>query len=354
MPRPVLLTAVAALAPAALLLSLDLASLLNIGILSDTFGLIPLLRLSNLVDGGVDTVEVLMWVGGFAAGLSFALLPRRLASVLLPAGVALFLVLSSYSVYGSIRDHSRATLALVGSPPSWIDERIGTGSEAAFLYGGTADLVGEAQVMWQTEFWNRSVETVYRLGPPEPAPLPESAATFDAVTGRIVPEPGKGSSTIRYVVAPSSVQLVGTRLAQQGRLALYRVQTPMRLATLLGGVYADGWIGADAAFTHYSTPSRSGRLRVRVSRLGWGGPSPPGDVTIRVGPLAAIGGQPAIARVTDSTTFTIRSRRGRSFTLSTPRSPYRLEIHVGSTFSPSDYGQGDTRQLGAQVELQAD
>ena len=52
LPRPIALTAVAALAPAALVLTLDLKSLLNIGILSDTFGLIPLMRLSNAVDGG--------------------------------------------------------------------------------------------------------------------------------------------------------------------------------------------------------------------------------------------------------------------------------------------------------------
>ena len=48
----------------ALLLTLDLKSLLQIGILSDTFGLIPLLRLSGRVDGGVDTVELLMLGGG--------------------------------------------------------------------------------------------------------------------------------------------------------------------------------------------------------------------------------------------------------------------------------------------------
>jgi hypothetical protein len=156
---------------------------------------------------------------------------------------------------------------------------------------------------------------------------------------------------IRYVVAPSSVRLAGTRLAQAGRLSLYRIQPPLRLATLLGGVYADGWMGADAALTQYATPSRSGRLRVRVSRRGWGGPSPSGQVTIRVGPLTAKAGQPAIGAVTASRTFTVRSGGGRIFTLTTPRVPYRLEIHVGSTFSPTQFGQTDTRQLGAQVQV---
>jgi hypothetical protein len=354
LPRPPLLTAVAALAPAVLLLSLDLRSLLNIGILSDTFGLIPLLRLSNLVDGGVETVEALMWMGGFAAALAFALLPRRVASTALPAGVALFLVLSSYSVFGSIRDHARATLALTStSTPSWIDERIGPRSNAVFLFGATPDPFGEAQVMWQTEFWNRSVGTVCTFGPADPGLT--ASATLDAVSGRIAPQAGVGRSatTFRYAVAPTTVKLAGRMLAQQGRLALYRIDPPLQVTTHLGGVYADSWMGADAALTYYATPSRPGRIRVRVSREGWGGPSPPGKVTIHVGLLGNLNGYPWISVLTASKTWTVRSGAARSFTLPTPGSPYRLQIHVEPTFSPVDYGGGDTRQLGAQVLLDA-
>ena len=93
LPRPPLLTAVAALAPAALLFSLDLRSLLNIGILSDTFGLIPLLRLSSRLVGGAESAAALMLIGGFVGALAFAVLPRRVARVALPAGVALFLLI---------------------------------------------------------------------------------------------------------------------------------------------------------------------------------------------------------------------------------------------------------------------
>jgi hypothetical protein len=352
LPRPVVWTAVAALVPALLLLSLDLASLLNIGILSDTFGLIPLLRLSGQMGGGVDTVEVLMWTGGFAAGLAFAALPRRIAKVGLPLGVATLLFMSSYSVFGAIRDHARATRAFTGaSDPSWIDERVGADADAAFLYGGTADLFGEAQIMWQTEFWNRSVGTVYALGPPEPATLSESKATFDAATGRIVSGPGGQGPPHGYVVAPTSVRLDGRMLEQQGRLALYRIDPPLRLSSLLGGVHADSWIGSDAALTHYAMPSRAGRVQVRISREGWTGPSPPGHVMVRIGPLVAQNGAPTIGKVTSSRTFTIRNGAARSFALPTPESPYRLEIHVEPTFSPADYGYGDTRQLGAQLLL---
>lgn len=47
-------TLVAAAVPAALLLALPLTRLLNVSITSDTFGLIPLYRLSNVFSGGGD------------------------------------------------------------------------------------------------------------------------------------------------------------------------------------------------------------------------------------------------------------------------------------------------------------
>jgi hypothetical protein len=353
LPRPLVLTAAAALAPAALLLTLPLGRLLNIGVLSDTFGLVPLYRLVLRPDVGVDTVRLLMLGGGLAAALAFALLPRRLARVALPSAVALVLALASLAVFDTIRDHSRATLAITGAnDPSWIDEEIGSESEAAFLYTANVDPLGEAQILWQTEFWNRSVEPVYRLGPPEPAPLSSGVAGLDRLTGRVTLEPAPSSGST-YVVVPSSLQLSGALLAQTPRLALYRAEQPMRFRTMLEGVYADGWMINDATFTQYVTPSgRPGRLRVRVSRESWRGPSVPGRVTLRVGSVVARDGQPAIGRVTSSRTWTVRSRVGRTFLLETPRPPFRLEIHTGSTFSPGDTGSPDTRRLGAQIELE--
>ena len=353
LPRPVFLTALAAAVPAALLLTLPLRSLLNIGILSDTFALIPLYRMVSRGDIGVGAVEALMWGGGAAAALAFALLPRKLARFVLPSGVALFLVLTSFAVFDSIRDHSLATKAqTAATDPSWIDDEIGSGTQAGFLYGVTADLIVEAQILWQTEFWNRSVGTVYRLGAPEPAPVPEAVAAHDRQTGRITLEPAP-SRPLDFVVTPTSAQLAGTLLAQTPRLALYRVDQPLRFETALEGVYADGWMVNDASFTQYASPTgRPGRLRVRVSRQTWNGPSVPGRVTLQVGPLVSREGQPDIGTVTSSRTWTVRSGAAKTFVLPTPRPPFRLELHTGSTFSPSDTGGLDTRHLGAEVDIQ--
>jgi hypothetical protein len=354
LPRPLLLTAVAAAGPAALLLALDLKSLLQIGVLSDTFALVPLLRAQNALDGGVETVRALVLLGGVAAAVALALLPRRIAATVLPAGVALFLAVWSYSVFTTIRDHSRATLALTEpSEPSWIDRRIGPDGDAAFLYGTSADPYGEAQIMWQTEFWNRSLEAIYAIGFPDPASLAgTTAATFDALTGRIAPARADAVPA-RYAVAPPTAQPAGSLVAQEGRLALYRIETPLRFASHLGGVYADSWMGAFAAQTQYASPSRRGRIHVRVSREGWGRASPPGKVSIKVGPLVAAGGQPAVGEPSASRTWTVRSGKAKSFTLPTPKSPFRLEVRITPTFSPADYGEADARQLGAQLQISA-
>jgi hypothetical protein len=354
LPRPWVFAPVAGLVPAALLFSLDLNTLLNIGILSDTFALIPLLRLSNVVEGGVETVESVMRIGGLVVAVLFALLPRRAAVVVFPALVAVVLAGSSYSVFGSIRDHSQRTLALTSTTnPSWVDERI-SGSKAVYLFGATPDYFGEAQILWQTEFWNRSIGTVYTLGQSDPG-LTASPARFDTLSGRIVPQSDseRSAAASRYVVAPTTVRFVGRQIARQGGLVLHRINPPMRLATHLGGVFPDSWMADFAALTHYSTPIREGRLGVRISRLGWGGPSPPGKVTINIGLLGNLNGTPAISRLTASRSWTVRSGKEQSFTLPTPKAPYRLEIRVSPTFSPADYGKPDVRQLGAQIQIGA-
>src|SRR5207244_4454198 len=123
LPRPLVLTLVTAAVPAALLFALPLGSLLNISIFSDTFGLIPFLRLSQrFVPGGIPEARHVLLAGGIAAALVFVLWPRnRLPELIFPAAVAAFLVLSSYSVSGTLRDYSRALKDSAGAlgSPSW-------------------------------------------------------------------------------------------------------------------------------------------------------------------------------------------------------------------------------------------
>ena len=111
--------------PVALLPAIPLERVFNVSLLSDTFGLIPLMRVSTLVDGGVDAVRALIAVGAVAAALLFVLVPRRFAALTIVA-VAAFLSMSPWSVAGTLRDQANATRAETHTGnPDWIDERVG-------------------------------------------------------------------------------------------------------------------------------------------------------------------------------------------------------------------------------------
>jgi hypothetical protein len=64
-------------------------------------------------------------------------------------------------------------------------------------------------------------------------------------------------------------------------------------------------------------------------------------VTIK---LTAIAGKSLAIRK-----WVIHTGGARTFTLRTPPRRFRVTVHIAPTFSPSQFGQSDTRQLGAQV-----
>jgi hypothetical protein len=340
------LVVVAAVVPAVLLIALPLASLLNLSIYSDTFGLIPVLRLSTLVSS-VSEAKRLLVVGGIVAAAVFVLWPRKAwPQFVFPVAVGAFLVLSSYPTVGTLRDYSRnlKTAAGLQQQASWLDTRLGRGGQASFLLGTTSDTFTEATELWEQEFWNRSLGPVYNLSTPEPAGGPETAVKVKPQTGLIVAAATGRPLRLPFVVTGSSYAIAGHLVAAQAPFALYRTRGPLRVAQTVSGVYGDGWMGSDAAFTRYVTKGR-GQLSVFLTRAAWGGPDVPGHARIQVIPLRA----PNAGRATATQNWTLHSRRGHRFTLPTPNGPYTVTVHIDPTFSPSQFGQPDTRQLGAQV-----
>ena len=345
LPRPGLLTAIAALVPALLFLALPLGRLLNITILSDTFGLIPFLRLSEKLHG-VSHARTFLLLGGAAAALAFAFVPRRFAAVL-PVAMGVFLVLSSYSVHGAIRDYARGLRdsSGLGTDPSWIDAAVGD-QRVAFLFRGSGETGPESSFLWQAEFWNRSIKDFYDLDGAEPVPLGGTTllATQPA-TGRLVQTSAAPFSSDRYVVTPSDTQLSGRRIATRGPLTLYRIKAPLGVSSLVEGVYGDGWTGPDASFTRFVPSPRGSKLLVTVSRTDWGGPDVPGHVRVEVRPVGAAAGAATVR------TWVAHSRAGRTLRLPAPTRPFRVTIHVDPTFSPSKYGLPDSRQLGVEARF---
>jgi Dolichyl-phosphate-mannose-protein mannosyltransferase len=345
LPRPGLLTAIAALVPALLFLTLPLGRLLNISILSDTFGLIPFLRLSEKLHG-VSHARTFLILGGAAAALAFAFVPRRFAAVL-PVAMGVFLVLSSYSVHGAIRDYARGLRRSsgLGTDPSWIDAAVGD-HRAAFLFRGDAETGPESSFLWQVEFWNRSIKDFYDLDGAEPVPLGGTTllATQPA-TGRLVETSAAPFSSDRYVVTESDLQLDGRKIATHGPLTLYRTKPPLGVSSVVQGVYGDGWTGPDASFTRFVPSPRGSKLVVTLSRADWGGPDVPGHVRVEVHPVGTA------APAATVRTWVAHSRTAQTFRLPAPTGPFRVTIHVDPTFSPSNYGLPDSRQLGVEARF---
>jgi len=343
LPRPLVPAVVAAAIPAALLATLPLGSLLNVSIFSDTFGLIPFLRQSEL--HGLGYARDLLLGGAVAAGLLFLLVPRRVAPVVVPLAIAVFLSLTTHSVDGAIRGYAGGLSAISGESGdhSWIDDAVGRDANVGYLYGTSTDLFAEASLLWQTEFWNRSVRRVYNLGSPEPTGFLETTLNANPTTGRLAGASGAAAPT--YMAVANGFVLAGTVVARHPPFVLYRVAPPLRLGSSIQGVYGDTWMGADAAYLRYTTPgNRRSTVRLTLSRTAWGGPDVPGHVLIKV--LALRGSTAPVFKVRR---WVIHSRRERSFTLPTPRPPFEVTVHVQPTFSPSKFGLPDTRQLGAQV-----
>jgi hypothetical protein len=343
-PRPAGATAVAVILPAALLLTIPLESLL--GVSYDAFGLLPLLRLSERLNGGATEVRTLLGLGALAAGLLFALVPRRAANIVLPLAVGLFLALSSNTVIGKTNGQA---LAARNDPyvhdPSWVDDTVGRSARVGFLVSG--DFNSDPHPVWQTEFWNRSVRAVYDFGGVDSG-LPALGTTLDPATGRLAIS---GSKAPDFLVANSKLRFAGRLVAEEAPLALYRVSRPLRLAASVNGTYPDGWMGPTATYDLYDVPRhRRSWIDVTLSRAGVSGP-PPARVTVAVGPLKVVNNAQTGRETTVRRIGTIRDGVER-FRVPVPRRPFRVAVTIAPTFSPANFGSTDTRQLGARVNFQ--
>jgi hypothetical protein len=336
LPRPPRLTAAAVVVPAALLLSLPLESLFNLSLLGDTPGLIPLTRIAAHLKEGIEGTRVLLALGVLAAGLFFALVPRRWGVVLAPIGIALFLVFSSVTVLKAWQGQARATHDSQGTNDlSWIDKTIGSGADAAFLF--TPDFLADPHPLLQSEFWNRSVRRVLLLDAGDPNGYPAIPTTLNGA-GRLVA--ARGTRQPKYVVTAPGVDIDGKLLASTPRLALYRVSSPLRLDDRSSGLTADGWTGADATYTRYLPGAKVVIVDLSRPEL----PAAPSSVQVALASKGATVAHRAwLARSDSEKTFRFRA----------PPAPFSVRINVTPTFSPSQFGIADTRQLGVRAKVTA-
>ncbi|HEY2074235.1 MAG TPA: glycosyltransferase family 4 protein, partial [Gaiellaceae bacterium] len=230
-PLPPRASVAAAGIAAALPGAIPFAHLFNITAQSDTIGLQPWWFLGNTWTGRHAVGAVAVVLALTLAGC-FLWLPRRYAPVL-PALVATGFLLTWLPL--ELWTHSFPRLASsayaqgVGlKDKSWIDDAVGRNAHVGVIFAGGNDLA-----VLENEYWNRSVDRVYGLGARLPGDMPEIQTSVDPTTGAL------RGITERYVLAPSSVQLVGTRVAADPakQLVLYRVAQPARITTHVVGLY---------------------------------------------------------------------------------------------------------------------
>jgi hypothetical protein len=358
LPRPRLETLIATVAALALVPLILFGSLLRPGkslepvAFSLTLHLFR--RVPEHVPGGLPSARILLFAVAVAVALIFAVAPTRFLRLALPAGVAVMLLLASNSVQANLTANSQSWPNSTGPVRSWIDAQIGTSAgTAAYLYVPDPTARASSTVLANTVFWNRSIGDLYSFGARQVCPFFRiRVLRVDNRTGELIDARGRRFRDTRVLVTDRHLAIAGRREAVGGssvqRLAVYRPSSPLRLASQAVGVYSDGWTRSNASFFRYSLPKPKPKwLDITLSRAGWRGPDKPGLVTLT---LRRLTGRPStLAR----RRWVAHTGRSKSFQLLTPQPPFEVSVHVAPTFSPTEFGIGDPRQLGVQVSLRA-
>jgi hypothetical protein len=344
LPRPVLGTAIAVVAPALLVRFLDFHAF----VVRDAVNGIDLASMSifsNHLPGGLEELKWAVAAGALLGAFLFAICARPVASVALPFLLIAYLVAASKPLVDNVAAVSASTRQSSGPVPSWVERAIGRNRDAVYLNTPP----GNSTTLLETEFWNRNVSAIYNLGPGEICELPETTAAIDVDTGKVIPPAATGTDYAIDAPGTSPGAVVGAGGPSDYPLALYRIKRPLRVASTTVGVAGDGWMGDHATFSVFGSPgNRPIRLTLTLGRAGWGGPDVPGHVLILVGRPASESGK--LVRVYEVRRWVVHRLEQRTFNFDV-RPPVRVEVHVQPTFSPSQFGFADTRQLGAQVSF---
>jgi hypothetical protein len=220
----------------------------NTSVVSDTLGLLPWWWLQ---DQGIHFGPLrLVALGlGLVAALAFAALPRRYALVFAGATAVYFVLTGLVAENGRHGIHQASVGGLWAgirvAHYDWIDRRVGRSANVAFLW----HYAGETRPLWNNEFFNRSVGTVYTVDGPDPADggLPETPVR-ELASGTLVTSTGV-TPHVQYAVSYTDIS--GKLLARDPGigLGLYRVNGPLVILTRVTGLYEnDSWAGRHVTY----------------------------------------------------------------------------------------------------------
>lgn len=235
-------------------------------------------------------------------------------------------------------------------PLDWID-RASSGAGTTFI--GQDISSGQALGVNLLEFWNRSVKNIWSLDGSAPGPGPVVTPDLADRNGALTNDPG-----LPYVVATDRVNLVGPIVASRRGLTLRHIERhPWRLHEASYGVSDDGWITANdtttpatATYAYFGPERTRGTLTVTVGRAGFcASNAPKTHIAVRVGPVALNQQRaPIVTRASRIERFVLPNCRSKRILVPVVP-PVAVVVTASPTVRPSDYGIGDSRDLGAQV-----
>jgi hypothetical protein len=245
---------------------------------------------------------------------------------------------------------SRTYLAHLPQPPDWVD-RATPGGQVTFL--GQDISSGDALGVNLLEFWNRHVVHVWSLDGTAPGPGPTLTPDLRTATGTLSHDPG-----LPFVISTDRVILVGDVVDRRTGLTIRRVTHPWALHEAAYAVSVDGWITgssddpsvADGTWAYFGPERAPGTLNVDVSRAGFcANGAPKAHVRVRVGRLALNEQRaPYIPHAARIPRFVLANCTSRHFRF-TVTPPVAVEVTASPTVRPTDYGIGDSRDLGVAV-----
>lgn len=255
---------VAAAVAAALPGLIPFEKLIGVPAISDTLALIPWWRLQDHLVSLGDIAYIVAACAVVAAAI-FLLVPRRYALVL-PLLVVAYFAAVHQPIESSAHGIRMASLGSLFQGQTtgvrdWIDRKVGRDADVAALWSGNTSVF----VIWQNEFFNRSVGSVYNLGPATPGGLVETTLKVDGRSGLLRSPDGRAVSH-RYVLTDTSLELAGTVIARDVKkgVVLVRLDGPMRSTTKVVGLYAnDTWSGRTVTYTRLGCTGGSVTAQLR-------------------------------------------------------------------------------------------
>ena len=180
-PRRLPWAVVVALGSGALVAAIPFVRFIGLTATSDTFALLPWWKLQEHVIT-LHQVRTVATVCALAAGVLFLVVPRRYALVL-PLLVLVYFAAEQRPIESRTTLASRGALfqGIRGVQPDWIDRAVGRNADVAAIWTGKPDV----HVIWENEFFNRSVGPILDTGAAIPGGLPSTAVTIDPHTGLV-------------------------------------------------------------------------------------------------------------------------------------------------------------------------